>query len=85
MIMANEYSTYKIGQIAWFLVSVYHAVVLTDLVKDGLFIAAMTPHGHRRTLFIIIPTLTLYLVTVIEAYGWLAASQGKGLRPGDEP
>lgn len=32
----------------------------------------MTPHGHLRTLAIIIPTLTFYLVTVVEAYAWLS-------------
>jgi hypothetical protein len=71
----NKYSGYKIGQTAWFVVSVYLGVVFTDLAKDGLFKAIMTPEGHLRTLSLIIPTLLLYLITTIEAYVWLSEDE----------
>jgi hypothetical protein len=77
--MANKYSGSMIGQIAWFIVSIYLAVVLTDLVKDGLFKAVMTPKGDLRKLAIIIPALTFYLITVIEAYPWLSPPETEQL------
>lgn len=77
--MELRYSGHRIGQAAWFLVSVYLAVLLGDLAKESLFISMFSPNGDARNLWIALPTLVLGLLSVIESYVWLTPTKDESI------
>ena len=71
----SSISTSRLYQAAWFVVSVYFAVLITDVTKDGLVPAVLGAELDLMRLWIIAPTLILYFLSAQEAYLWLTPKE----------
>lgn len=61
-------SGHRLAQSAWFVISVYLGLVISDTTKDGLIPAILGDGIGSSRLWIIVPTLIFYFLNAVEAY-----------------